>query len=227
MKKKTKKKTPKKLLTTVLIGPGLHPNAINLFEPMPEPKPQNVADAWDAMQAAGELPANYRDYKVNPYRAAQDRADAFVTVYRPLDENDRLKYDPTRRVAPDVHQTQEPIIPLAPQWEYNGCTHRRTPGDKLGSAIAWMEHSQGIITGFCARCPTQFDTRHEEHMELLLANPRAIRSMGRAGQYNTPGSGVGQVYGTPTAIWFYNHFAWVYGIKPWLRKAGQWLRKDF
>ena len=204
-----------------------------------KPEPQNVADAWDAMKAAHDAPMWIRHQTVNPYRAEQDKRDLLAKL--PLVNTSReyvneQAYDPTRRVAPDVHQTQEPIIPLTPLWNYNNCTHRHTPGDVLGSAIAWMEHSQGIVTGVCAHCPTQFDCRHEEHMELLRANPRAIRSMGHAGQYDAPGSEVGQVYGTPWQIFVYNHFhfAWVYSVKVWLRnfpallrKAWAWAKEDF
>ena len=199
-----------------------------------KPKPQNVADAWDAMKAAHDAPMWIRHQTVNPYRAEQDKRDLLAKL--PLVNTSReyvneQAYDPTRRVAPDVHPSLGPIIPLTPLWNYNNCTHRRTPGDVLGSAIAWMEHSQGIVTGVCAHCPTQFDIRHEEHMELFRANPRAIRSLGHAGQYNAPGSGVGQVYGTEWQIFRYNYFPWLEVLQRRIvarfRALKKWIFTDF
>jgi hypothetical protein len=198
----------------------------------PKPKPVTVADAWDAMKEAGELPY-YQRHAVNPYREAQNRADevAKTASQRVRTEfADGLVYDSARHSVPNVHQSSEPIIPLLPLWK-NDCPHVFPNGS---SCIDWMEHSQHIITGVCAHCPMQFDTRHPEHKMLFLAAPKAARNMGHAGQYNKPGTSVGEVYGTPWQIFVYNHFAWMYSVKVWLRnspallrKAWKWINTDF
>jgi hypothetical protein len=175
------------------------------------PKPQNAADAWDAMKAAGELPAYY-EHKTNPYRAEQDKRDELAKIPHqgssrfPIEE---LEFDPTRRMAPSTDAvltnwgTKEPL-----------CPHRRLEGPL---PIAWMEHSQHIIKGVCLHCFYPFDTRNPEHLKLYEEDTKNHRRMGHAGQYNAPGNGVGAVYGTELQIFLYNWFPWVYRVQVWLR----------
>src|SRR5271155_1016135 len=90
MAKKKITKRKKKLLvpcatSTVLVEPGLRPTDLRTahgeftrVDLTPKPKPQNVADAWDAMKEAGELPY-YLQHRVNPYRAAPAKSGTEVT----------------------------------------------------------------------------------------------------------------------------------------------------
>lgn len=60
------------------------------------------------------------------------------------------------------------------------CPHLRDNGT---SNISWMEHSNNIVKGCCGGCFSEFDTRNPEDLKLLRSNPKAIKSMGRAGQH--------------------------------------------
>jgi hypothetical protein len=60
------------------------------------------------------------------------------------------------------------------------CPHVRDNGT---SSINWMEHSNNIVKGVCSGCPSEFDARNPEDLKLLRANPKALKSMGRAGQH--------------------------------------------
>src|SRR5271154_1619200 len=131
MAKKKITKRKKKLLvpcatSTVLVEPGLRPTDLRTahgeftrVDLTPKPKPQNVADAWDAMKEAGELPHGMRYKHGNPYRAAQDREEllAALPIHQttPSELAKEMVFDSTRQAAPDTHQSPEPSIPaLAP-----------------------------------------------------------------------------------------------------------------
>ena len=60
------------------------------------------------------------------------------------------------------------------------CPHVRDNGT---SSINWMEHSNNIVKGCCSNCFSEFDTRNADDLKLLRSNPKAIKSMGRAGQH--------------------------------------------
>jgi hypothetical protein len=62
------------------------------------------------------------------------------------------------------------------------CPHLRDNGT---SNISWMEHSNNIVKGCCGSCFSEFDTRNPEDLKLLRQNPKAVKSMGRAGQHAT------------------------------------------
>lgn len=67
------------------------------------------------------------------------------------------------------------------------CKHHYE-GNHYGSgsvSIAWHQHSQGIISGVCKICLSQFDTRNPEDKKLYdsPANLSNIRNMGRAGNH--------------------------------------------
>ena len=189
-----------------------------------KPKPQNVADAWDAMKAAGELPRYQQWRTVNPYRDSRPRPAVIVGVSIP--EFDGGLQDPNRRLAPAKPETPVtwPDIISVPQ-----CPHRY--GIHGDSCIKWMEHSGGVITGVCAHCPATFDTRNPEHLQLLKDNPKAMRNMGRGGQYALPGNGVGSVYGTEWQIFRYNYFPWLEVLQRRIvarfRALKKWIFTDF
>lgn len=201
--------------------------------PAPKLKPTTIADAWDAMKEAGELPFSQRHCTVNPYRAEQDKADEKAKAARGcfprgIGLSYYLTFDPKRRVASDRHQSLDTFIPVLHPLVKTQCPHVYENGN---SCVQWMEHSQNIITGVCAHCPTQFDTRHPEHLDLLNSTPKNARRMGHAAQGQIPGTGVGSVYGTEWQIFRYNYFPWLEVLQRRIvirfRALKKWVFTDF
>lgn len=68
------------------------------------------------------------------------------------------------------------------------CPHIRDNGTPN---IKWHEHSNGITTGVCGTCFSQFDTREAADLDLLRRDLKSIRNMGRAGSHARRGVLIG------------------------------------
>jgi len=172
-KKKLKKRKYRRIITDAeaqkRLGKILSFSTLKeLDDAFPSPKPQTVADAWDAMKEANELPANYQGMTENPFRKA------------PVTEPETTEISLDGVVIEGKKEAQEKVF-YTRILNKESCPHKRNNGS---SHISWMGHSNKIIKGVCGSCFSPFDTRDAKDLLLFLSDPRAARTMGIAGTYN-------------------------------------------
>jgi len=144
--------------------------ALEPYTVLVPPKPQTVEDAWDAMKAAGELPRRYRV------------AEPIAEISEANQQTHELFFADPPKDGLTAGQRELKRRALTKKT----CLHERTnsDGDWTGNLnIKWHEHSNHIINGVCGTCFSPFDTRDTADNEWFLKDPRAAKTMGRAGEH--------------------------------------------